>query len=136
MKENFRNELLELMKKAYGFYSKIQVASIIKVKNNTKSFKGVNVENAAYPSGICAERNAIFNSITNGTKPGELEEIHLISNIKKKTLYPCGACLQVMTEFSSKNTKVFIYNINNEKIKEHKLSELIPFTTTKENINE
>ncbi|VEU68141.1 cytidine deaminase [Mycoplasmopsis pulmonis] len=53
------NELKTLLEKSYSPYSKFKVASIVLDKGG-KKFKGVNVENAAYPSGICAERSALF----------------------------------------------------------------------------
>ena len=56
------------------------------------SSKGVNVENAAYPLGICAERTAISRAVTEGCRPGDLEEIAI-------TASPCGGCRQWIHEF-------------------------------------
>jgi cytidine deaminase len=55
-------------------------------------FEGVNVENAAYPLGICAEKNAIAAAVTAGYRPGDLEEIAI-------TAPPCGGCRQWLFEF-------------------------------------
>jgi cytidine deaminase len=56
-------------------------------------FEGVNVENAAYPLGICAERTAIARAVTEGYKPGDFEAIGI-------TASPCGGCRQWLWEFA------------------------------------
>jgi len=55
-------------------------------------YEGVNVENAAYPLGICAERTAIACAVVNGCRPGDLVEIAI-------TASPCGGCRQWLHEF-------------------------------------
>jgi cytidine deaminase len=55
-------------------------------------FEGVNVENAAYPLGICAERAAVARAVVEGARPGDLEEIAI-------TAAPCGGCRQWLYEF-------------------------------------
>ena len=55
-------------------------------------FEGVNVENAAYPLGICAEKSAIAAAVTAGYRPGALDEIAI-------TAPPCGGCRQWLFEF-------------------------------------
>ena len=57
-----------------------------------REFEGVNVENAAYPLGICAERSAIAAAVAAGCRPGELEAIGI-------TASPCGGCRQWLHEF-------------------------------------
>lgn len=124
-----KDKLNKLLDNAYGVYSGVKVSAVI-VDKNKNEFYGVNVENSAYPSGICAERNAIFNAVTNGVKPYELQEVHIGSNLKEKVLYPCGACLQVILEFLTGDSKIFLYGEN--EVVEHKLKELIPHGVTKE----
>lgn len=102
-KNNFYNDLVVLLKKAIASFSKISVAAIIVTDKGI--FKGVNYEDPVCPEGICAERNAIFNGITNGMK--KIYEIHVISNIANISM--CGACRQVASSFSSSLTKVFTY---------------------------
>jgi cytidine deaminase len=58
-------KLQKLLKNSYSPYSNFKVAAIIKTKNG-KEYKGVNIESAAFSNTICAERNAIFNAITEG----------------------------------------------------------------------
>jgi cytidine deaminase len=55
-------------------------------------FEGVNVENASYPLGICAERSALARAVGEGLRPGDLESIAI-------TASPCGGCRQWMVEF-------------------------------------
>jgi len=55
-------------------------------------FEGVNVENAAYPLGVCAEKVAIACAVVAGCRPGDLEEIGI-------TASPCGGCRQWLYEF-------------------------------------
>ncbi len=55
-------------------------------------FEGVNVENASYPLGICAERAALARAVVEGCRPGDLEEIAI-------TASPCGGCRQWIYEF-------------------------------------
>lgn len=99
-----QKELKELLNKAYAPYSNVNVAAILKTKDG-KTFEGVNIENAAYPSGICAERAAIFTAVTAGAKPGDFVSIDITSSLEQK-LYPCSGCRQVMAEFFNKDTKV------------------------------
>jgi cytidine deaminase len=55
-------------------------------------FEGVNVENAAYPLGICAEKAALARAVSEGCRPGEIEAVAV-------TASPCGGCRQWLHEF-------------------------------------
>ena len=55
-------------------------------------FEGVNVENAAYPLGVCAERTALVRAVVEGYRPGDFEAIGI-------TASPCGGCRQWLHEF-------------------------------------
>jgi cytidine deaminase len=76
---------------AYAPYSNYLVGATLLLKDG-RSFDGVNVENAAYPLGICAEKSAIARAVADGCKPGELEAIGI-------TASPCGGCRQWLWEF-------------------------------------
>jgi len=76
---------------AYAPYSKFLVGAAVRARDG-RVFEGVNVENAAYPLGICAERTAISRAVTDGCAPGDLEEIAI-------TASPCGGCRQWIYEF-------------------------------------
>ena len=77
--------------RAYAPYSNFLVGAAVLARDG-RVFEGVNVENAAYPLGICAERTAISRAVTDGCKPGDLEEIAI-------TASPCGGCRQWIYEF-------------------------------------
>jgi len=76
---------------AYAPYSRYLVGAIVRTRDG-REFTGVNVENAAYPLGICAEKNAIAAAVTAGYGPGDLEAIGI-------TASPCGGCRQWIYEF-------------------------------------
>ena len=79
--------------RAYAPYSNYQVGAALLTKSG-KIFTGVNVENAAYPDSICAERSAVFNAIS----AGELE-FEAIAVVTRNGGTPCGSCRQVLAEF-------------------------------------
>ena len=77
--------------RAYAPYSKYLVGAVVRTTDG-REFEGVNVENAAYPLGICAERTAIACAVVDGCRPGDLVEIAI-------TASPCGGCRQWLHEF-------------------------------------
>src|SRR5262245_28543780 len=77
--------------RAYAPYSQYLVGAVVRTRDG-REFEGVNVENAAYPLAICAEKNAIAAAVTAGYGPGELEAIGIIAS-------PCGGCRQWLHEF-------------------------------------
>ncbi len=77
--------------RAYAPYSKFHVGAAVLTRDG-RVIEGVNVENAAYPLGICAERTALSRAVTEGFPPGELEAIAI-------TASPCGGCRQWLHEF-------------------------------------
>ena len=123
-----KKKLIKLQDNSYSPYSKVKVTSIV-VSNKGKEYNGVNVENAAYPSSLCAERVAMFSAIAAGEKIKSFKEIHISSNMKG-TLYPCGSCLQVMTELLGSECKVVLHS-GNETI-ETTVNELLPNGISKE----
>jgi cytidine deaminase len=76
---------------AYAPYSDYLVGAVVRTRDG-KEFAGVNVENAAYPLGMCAEKTAIGNAVTAGYRPGDLAAIGI-------TASPCGGCRQWLHEF-------------------------------------
>ena len=77
--------------KAYAPYSRYLVGAVVRTRDG-REFAGVNVENAAYPLGVCAEKTAISAAVTAGYKPGDIEAIGI-------TASPCGGCRQWLYEF-------------------------------------
>lgn len=92
---------------AYSPYSKFNVGAAILLENG-KIISGSNQENSAYPSGLCAERVALF--YANSQYPNiAIKAIAIIAFHNKKELeqpiYPCGACRQVISESQSRQNK-------------------------------
>ena len=77
--------------RAYAPYSGYLVGAAVRARDG-RVFEGVNVENASYPLGICAERSALAGAVVAGCTPGDLEEIAI-------TASPCGGCRQWLHEF-------------------------------------
>ncbi len=82
---------VEVAKRAYAPYSSYDVGAVVLARDGTV-IEGVNVENAAYPLGICAERTALASAVVRGYRPGDLEAIGI-------TASPCGGCRQWLYEF-------------------------------------
>ena len=80
---------------AYAPYSDLRVGSVV-VGKSGKHYRGANVENAAFPSGLCAEAVAVGHAISSGER--ELEAVAVVSP-DLKSIYPCGQCRQRMSEF-------------------------------------
>ncbi|MGE5419273.1 MAG: cytidine deaminase [Chloroflexota bacterium] len=95
----------EASENAYAPYSKFRVGAAVRLSGGS-IVKGANVENAAYPSGICAERNALANSVTNfpGEKPLSIAIAAFNDGGKAdENVSPCGMCRQVIAEEESRN---------------------------------
>ena len=120
---NYYKQLKALLKNSSCEFSKIAVAAIIVTDKGI--FKGVNYEDSVNSLSICAERNAIFNGITNGMKV--IKEIHLLSNKSNMTM--CGACRQVASSFASKSTMVYDYDYKTGKVKATNFGQLLPNAT-------
>jgi cytidine deaminase len=120
-------KLLEAAQKvkenAYAPYSHFHVGCAL-VTDTGKMYSGCNVENTSYGLTICAERNAIFRMNADGER--RIAEI-LVTGDTEDFLPPCGACRQVIAEFSQKDTVVYMCN-KHGKCKKTTVGELIPFT--------
>ncbi|MCX6056286.1 MAG: cytidine deaminase [Chloroflexi bacterium] len=86
---------------AYAPYSHYRVGAAL-LSSSGKIYEGVNIENAAYPTGICAERVAIFKAVSEGER-----EFVAIAVATENGGSPCGSCRQVMAEFGL-DTQVII----------------------------
>lgn len=97
----------EAAKHAYAPYSGFRVGAALRLANN-QIIQGNNQENAAYPSGLCAERVAIFGA--SALNPGiVIESIAIIVNTDSRKVVnpvpPCGACRQVIAEYENRQNK-------------------------------
>jgi len=80
-----------IAERAYAPYSNYHVGAVVRTRDG-REFEGVNVENAAYPLGVCAEKTAIVGAVVAGYRPGDFEAIGI-------TASPCGGCRQWLHEF-------------------------------------
>ena len=111
---------------SYAPYSHFNVAAAV-LASSGKIYTGVNVENASYPAGICAERNAIFHAVACGEK--EITAIAIVGGLNGQiTDYcpPCGVCRQVMREFCDPEHMTVIIAKSTDEYKEMTLAELLP----------
>ena len=92
-------------KGAYCPYSRYPVGAAVLTESG-RIFSGANVENASYGLSLCAERTAVFNAVTRGHRA--LKAVCVVASATK----PCGACRQVMIEFSGKNTELYLVDLN------------------------
>jgi cytidine deaminase len=112
MKKITDDELIEAARaaceRAYAPYSKFRVGAALSLDNGT-IITGCNVENASYGLTICAERAAIFAAIASGSKVIPRIAVAVATPTDSMAaLMPCGACLQVLTEFMPPDGKVLI----------------------------
>ena len=115
---------LEVMDNAYAPYSEFKVGAAL-LSEDGRVFCGCNIENAAYPAGICAERAAISGAISSGAK--EFVKIAIVGGKNGEITDccpPCGICRQVLSEFCNENFEILLYN--GERVKNYLLKELLP----------
>lgn len=98
------SEAVRLCRVAYAPYSKFQVGAIVELEDGTL-VEGNNQENIAYPSGLCAERVALFSAAAR--YPGmALRRLFLTAadhgKLLPQPIYPCGACRQVMVDMENR----------------------------------
>lgn len=95
----------EALATAYAPYSQFQVGAALRFEDGTTTI-GSNQENAAYPSGLCAERVAFFSAATQ--YPGKtISAIAITTSFSlNNPIAPCGACRQVMAEYELKQNKL------------------------------
>lgn len=94
--EALKQAALSMLERAYCPYSHFPVGAALECADGTV-FTGCNVENAAYPAGICAERTAISHAVAEGHT--DFVRIAIASR-GEEFCVPCGMCRQVMREFA------------------------------------
>ena len=109
----------EARRRAYAPYSNYQVGAALRTKSG-RLFTGCNVENAAYPTGMCAERVAIFKAVSEGER-----EFEVIAVVTSNGGTPCGSCRQVMAEFGLE-TRVLIGDGEGRVLRELSVADLLP----------
>jgi cytidine deaminase len=129
-------QAVEIRKKAYAPYSKFRVGAAL-LLDNGKTVLGSNQENAAYPSGLCAERVAIFQT---GAIYPEAKIVKMTisaaSDTNKTTtpIPPCGACRQSISEYEFKQEypiEIYFMGESGEVYLSKSISNLLPLTFDK-----
>ena len=143
--ENLPNDIQELMeqaivvrKNAYAPYSKFRVGVAI-LLDNGKIVLGSNQENAAYPSGLCAERSAIF--AAQSQRPDQAIDALAIAAYNNNgfladPITPCGACRQVILEMEDRykqNVRILLYGTKGVYVL-NSVKDLLPFSFVDENM--
>jgi len=118
---------IEARRRAYAPYSRYPVGAALQTKSG-KVFTGVNVENAAYPTTMCAERTAVFKAVSEGER-----EFDVIAVVTSNGGPPCGSCRQVLAEFGL-DTIVLIANTEGELLEETTVFDLLPGAFTPGNL--
>ena len=94
-KQEMADLAAKMRERSYSPYSHYAVGAALLTKDG-KIYTGCNIENAAYPVTVCAERTAIFKAVSEGDM--DFEAIAIATEDGQG--YPCGSCRQVMAEFS------------------------------------
>ena len=91
MTKELYERAVAISERAYAPYSNYLVGAAVRTKDG-EVFEGVNVENAAYPLGVCAEKSALVKAVSEGYRPGDIAAIGI-------TASPCGGCRQWLHEW-------------------------------------
>jgi cytidine deaminase len=119
----------EARSQAYVPYSHYPVGAAVRTKSG-RIFTGVNVESAAYPTTMCAERVAIYKAVSEGER-----EFDVIAVVTPNGGSPCGGCRQVMAEFGLE-TIVIIGNGEGQVLQQTTVNELLPGAFTPAHLNQ
>lgn len=130
------NKAFEAREKAYAPYSNFHVGAAL-LLDNDKIVTGNNQENASYPSGLCAERTAIYYAGSQYPKTKVLR-MAISAGSKNKTtsipIPPCGACRQAIAEYEIKQNEpieIYFMGETGKIIKSDSLSNLLPLVFDK-----
>lgn len=122
MTQNMTEAAMTAMANAYSPYSNFKVGAALKGESG-RIYTGCNVENSSYSMTICAERNAFFQAIAAGER--HFRTITIVGGRNKeeaesKPCVPCGACLQVLSEFCGSDFPILLAD------GVHKLGDFLP----------
>lgn len=117
-------EAYRAMKHAYAPYSQYHVGACVELKEG-RYIPGANVENAAYGSSMCAERNAVYAAYSLGYRKDDIAALAIVSD-GKALVTPCGACRQVLGELLCRDTPIYLRSSQEEKVTT--IQELLPMS--------
>lgn len=117
-------------KNAYAPYSHFKVGACVLLKDGSYIY-GANIENAAYGSTMCAERNAVYQAYCQGYQKDDIEALAIVAECQP-LISPCGSCRQVLSELLDPYTPIILgckdfFEVTN-------MQELLPRAFTKENL--
>jgi cytidine deaminase len=119
MRQKLVEQAYQARQLAYAPYSGYPVGAALLAEDG-QIFLGANVENAAYPTGMCAERVAVFKAVTSG-----LRRFLAIAVVTANGGSPCGSCRQVLAEFGL-DTVVLIADQAGQVLTETTVGDLLP----------
>lgn len=109
---------------SYSPYSHFAVGAALLCKSG-KVYYGANVENSSFGLSMCAERNAVYHALMEGTSPDDFEALALIGDTPDP-ISPCGACRQVLSEFCPKEMPIYMANATG-RIYQTNIEDLLPY---------
>ncbi len=118
---------LEARKSSYSPYSSYPVGAALLTASG-KVYSGTNIENAAYPVSICAERVAAFKAVSE-----EDRAFKAIAVVTKDGGFPCGACRQVLSEFGL-DAEIFVVDEKGNIVEQSTINNLLPGAFGPENL--
>ena len=118
---------IEARRRAYAPYSNYSVGAALRTRSG-RLFTGCNVENAAYPTCMCAERVAVYKAVSEGER-----DFEVIAVATSNGGSPCGGCRQVLAEFGL-DTLVLIADTQGRLIQKTTVAELLPGAFTPEKL--
>ncbi len=107
-------------KHAYVPYSRYAVGAAV-LASSGKLYAGCNIENAAYPSGLCAERVAIFKAISEGER-----KIVALAVVTANAAAMCGACRQVLSEFAADDALIVLAPARGKRRLIYRMTDILP----------
>jgi cytidine deaminase len=136
---DLKNQAFEARSKAYAPYSKFTVGAALLLDNEVV-VKGSNQENAAYPSGLCAERVAIYYAGAN-YPDAKILKMFITASPQDRDLElpipPCGSCRQAIAEYEFKQDipiEIFFMGAKGDIYKSDSLKNLLPFVFDKNHL--
>lgn len=118
-----REELVEMLKNSYAPISGKCVAAIVKMKDGN-IFKGVNVENPSFKSGLCAEQVAIASAVSDGYGKYDFDSIYIMDD-DNSFIEPCFLCRQNFVELFDEKVKIILMTMDGKE-KVYTFNELCP----------
>ncbi|OPZ20814.1 MAG: Cytidine deaminase [Firmicutes bacterium ADurb.BinA205] len=126
--EELYQEAIKASSKSYSKYSGFHVGAALLAEDG-RVFTGCNIENASYSMTICAERTAIFKAVSEGcTSFSAIAVAGSSDDDFSSPCTPCGACLQVMSEFCGDDFVIVLSD------GAHKLRDFLPKRFTEDNM--